>query len=244
MSILFSHGKNNLFISIMRSLNNFIAPPRCEICEKLLELENNKFEFLCQKCFDSIPLAPQPDKVYNRLISNFDKDDLYINGAISLFSIKENHDYMNAIYSLKYKGFSRIGSELGKELGRFMKLYHKTNYDAIVPVPIHHARKRERGYNQSEFIAKGISDVIDCPVKMDIIKRKKYTKTQTLLSKIERRTNVEKAIAPFKKNTKLSGGSYLLVDDVLTTGSTLNSCAKILLSIGAKNVEVATLVFA
>jgi ComF family protein len=244
MSISFSHRKKNPFVWIINSLNNFIAPPRCEICQSYLDLDNNKYEFICQKCFDLIPLAPQPDVIYNRLISNFDKDDLYINGAVSLFSMKENHNYMKAIYSLKYSGFSRIGSELGKELGRLIKFYNKINFDALVPVPIHHARKRERGYNQSEYIAKGISEIIGCPVKTDIIKRKKYTQTQTLLSKTQRRTNVANAIVPYNKNMKLNGGSFLLIDDVLTTGSTLNSCAKILLSLGAKNVEVATLVYA
>lgn len=244
MSLSFSNRKKNPFFWIISSLNNFIAPPRCEICETQLDLENNKFEFICQKCYDSIPLAPEPNVIYNRLISNFDKDDLYINGAISLFSIKENHNYMNTIYSLKYFGFSRIGIELGKELGRLIKLHNKTNFDAIIPVPIHHARKRERGYNQSEFISKGISDVLGFPVKTNVIIRKRYTQTQTVLSKIERKINVANSIAPFKKNIKLPGGSYLLVDDVLTTGATLNSCAKILLSLGAKNVEVATLVYA
>lgn len=238
------HKKSNLLLRIISSINDFIAPQYCEICEEIIDYDSTRYEFICQKCFDNIPLAPEPETIYNRLVCNFEKDDLYINGAISLFSMKEDHDFMKAIYSLKYKGFSRIGTELGKELGRLMKIYGRTNYDAIVPVPIHHARKRERGYNQSEFIAKGISEITGISINTKIIKRKRYTQTQTVLSKSQRKINVEKAISPFKNNIKISGGSYLLVDDVLTTGSTLNSCAKILLSLGAKNVEVATLVYA
>jgi len=226
------------------SVNDFIAPRRCEICETLIDTQTNRFEYICQKCFDSIPLAPDPVVIYNRLISNFEKDELFINGAISLFSMKEDTDYMRAIYSLKYAGFSRIGTEFGKELGKLLKKYAKVNFDAIVPVPIHHARRRERGYNQSEFIAKGVSSTIGIPVNFKMIKRRMYTQTQTVLSKAERRNNIRNAISSYNKDMILQGGNYLLVDDVLTTGSTLNVCAEALLSIGAKNVEVATLVYA
>lgn len=229
---------------IFSSINNFIAPQYCEICRTLIDKENNPFEFICQKCIDTIPLAPEPDVIYNRLVKGFDKDELCISGAVSLFAIKEDHDYMNAIYSLKYYGFSRIGLELGKELGRLLKKYNKINFDALVPVPIHHARERERGYNQSEFIAKGIGEITGIPVNNKNIKRKKYTQTQTVLSKEARRSNIQNAIIPYYRNLNLKGGKYLLVDDVLTTGSTLNACAYALLSMGAKKVEAATLVYA
>ncbi|MFH1050403.1 MAG: phosphoribosyltransferase family protein [bacterium] len=245
---MFKSGNNKVRINplnwMANTINDFLAPPHCEICKTLTYPENNRFEFICQKCYDSIPLAPEPDVIFNRLIQGFDKDDLFISGAVSLFSIKEDHDYMNAIYSMKYFGFSRIGTELGKELGRLLKYQGKTNFDALVPVPIHHARRRERGYNQSEFIAKGVSNITGIPVNTKIIKRKKYTQTQTVLSKTERRNNIRNAITAYRKETKLDGGSYLLIDDVLTTGSTLNVCAEVLLFIGAKNVEVATLVYA
>ena len=231
-------------IRIFGSINNFIAPKYCEICRSPIEKDNNPFEFICQRCFDSMPLAPEPDVIFNRLVQGFDKDELCISGAVSLFAMKEDHDYMNAIYSMKYYGFSRIGAELGKKLGRLLKQYKKINFDALIPVPIHHARKRERGYNQSEFIAKGINEVIGIPVNKKVIKRKKYTQTQTALSKEERRTNIQNTIIPYYRNLKLKGGNYLLVDDVLTTGSTLNECANTLLLMGAKKVEVATLVYA
>ncbi len=234
----------DFFRWILNSVNDFIAPRHCEICKTYIDTDVNKFKYICHKCYDSIPLAPEPDIIFNRLINNFDRDDLAISGATSLFSMKEDHDYMNLIYSLKYKGFSRVGIELGKELGRMLQYYNKTNFDAIVPVPIHHARRRERGYNQSEFIAIGISSFTGIPVNTKIIKRRKYTQTQTVLSKDERRTNVEKAITSYKKDTRLDGGNFLLVDDVLTTGSTLNACASTLLLLGARNVEVATLVYA
>jgi len=239
-------NKNFLFPFkwFLNSINDFIAPSYCEICKSYIDKKTNNFEFICQKCYDKIPLAPEPDVIFNRLVSNFEKDDLSISAAVSLFSIKEKHDYMNAIYSMKYTGFSKIGMELGKELGRLLKYYGKTNFDSLIPVPIHHARHRERGYNQSEFIAKGIREILGIPINNKIIKRRKYTQTQTVLSKAERRKNVENAIVAYNKNTKLNGGNYLLVDDVLTTGSTLNSCANVLLLLGAKNVEVATLVYA
>ncbi|MFC2130510.1 ComF family protein [Bacteroidota bacterium] len=237
-------SKSYYFIkNLIDSLTDFIAPRYCEICRTYLDANKSRFKFICDKCFDSIPLAPEPEIIFNRFISNFDKDDLAVSDAVSLLSIKEDHDYMNPVYSLKYLGFSGIGTELGRELGRLLEYYNKTDFDALIPVPIHHARHRERGYNQAQFIAKGISDIIKIPVQNKLIKRYRYTQTQTVLSKEERRKNVENAIAPYDKNSDLNGKNYLVIDDVLTTGSTLNACANSLLMLGAKRVEAATIVY-
>jgi ComF family protein len=232
-----------IFKKLVNSINNLVAPRYCEVCKELID-DDNKYEFICQKCFDKIPLAPEPDEIFNRLVNNFPSDDLAISNAYSLFSIKEDHDYMNIIYSFKYTGFSRIGKELGRELAHIISLYSKNDYDAIVPVPIHHARMRERGFNQSEYIARGIASELQIPVANNLIKRKQYTQTQTKLSRTERKTNILKAIDVYKKGNILKGKKYLLVDDVLTTGSTLNVCAETLLIAGALRVDVATLVFA
>jgi ComF family protein len=233
-----------LFSNYLKFIKDFIAPPVCEICGETLQDKNRKFEFICNKCYDALPLAEEPDEIYNKLMSRYGKEDIAVSSAVSLFSIKENNDYIKPIYSLKYYGFTRIGTELGKELGRLLKFYNKTDYDYIVPVPIHHARLRERGYNQSEFIANGISSFINVPVNTELIKRKRYTQTQTVLSKEERRKNIEKAIVPYKDGLLVDDLKLLIVDDVLTTGSTMNVCAKTLLKMGAKNVEAASIVHA
>lgn len=221
--------------------SDFLAPRNCLVCDEYLENKPRRFEFICDRCFDNIPLAPEPYIIYNKFINNFEQDDIAVSNAISLFSIKENHNYMKLIYALKYNGFFRIGEELGKELAVLLKQYVKTDYNAIIPVPIHKARFRERGYNQSEYIAKGIRKIINVEINTSILKRSVYTGTQTVLDKYERLHNVKDA---FKINSRINikSKTFLLVDDVLTTGSTVNACAYSLLEAGAKSVDVATLV--
>ncbi|MGA2296530.1 MAG: ComF family protein [FCB group bacterium] len=229
---------------LLTSFSEFVAPRHCIVCNEYLGVSERRFEFFCDKCFDSIPLAPEPDYILNRLVSYYSQDELAISEAVSLMSVSSKSDFMELIYSLKYYGFSKIGIELGRELGRRLIIYGKGKYDIVVPVPIHTARMRERGYNQSEFIARGISSVIESKVANKVIKRVKYTQTQTQLSSAQRRKNVENVFEPYHKNLYINGQNILLIDDVLTTGSTLNCCAKLLLEMGACNVDVATVAYA
>jgi competence protein ComFC len=243
----FSITKSQLFQLynfIIHNLLEFIAPEHCMVCEKQIEANKSSVRNLCKKCYDSMPYAPEPDIIYNKFISNFPADELAVSKAFSLISLNENSNYMKLIYHLKYFGISKLGIDLGRELGSILKYYNAIDYDYIIPVPIHKARRRERGYNQSENIALGISKTLDLSTNFNAIIRNKYTQTQTLLSKSERMQNV-KNIFSFGTDCKsLKMKNILLVDDVLTTGSTLNNCALTLLEAGARRVDVATLLFA
>jgi len=218
-----------------------MAPRRCEVCGLPLENQIRQYEFICQKCSDLLPAAPSSDTILNRFITNFPKDLVSISNFYSLFSFNEDKDYIKIIYSLKYAGFKRVGTEFGKELGKLILEKSGTDYSAIIPIPIHHARMRERGFNQSDVIAAGISTIINIPVNNKIIRRSKYTKTQTLLTKAERKTNVNDVFVPFNNHINIKGKYFLLIDDVLTTGSTINSCGNVLLEMGAKRIDCATL---
>jgi ComF family protein len=220
---------------------DFIAPRRCEICNVELGSTTRKFEFFCDECIRKLPPPPDSMTIMERLNYYYKSDEPVITNAYSLFVSTEHTPFMEMIYSLKYRGFSRIGIELGRELGRIVSMKENTAYDAIVPVPIHHARMRERGFNQSEKIAKGVSEIIGVPVDEKIIKRSRYTQTQTQLSAEERKKNVADVFVPFKKSEKLNGENLLLIDDVFTTGSTLFYCASKLKEIGAGWIDTATL---
>jgi ComF family protein len=189
-----------------------------------------------------MPSSISVDLVFNRFIENFQPDDIAINNAYGLFFVREDADYLKIIHGLKYNGFRRIGKEFGKELGNKLVKEVSLLYDGIVPVPIHHARLRERGFNQSEIIAESISEVLNVPV-VKPIKRRIYTPTQTQLSKSERKVNLIDAIVPADNSMKLTG-NFLLIDDVLTTGSTINECATIMLQMGAIRVDCAVLAVA
>lgn len=229
-------GMKTFFYSPLDTL----APKHCLVCEKYI-INRTNINLICDDCYFNIPLAPSADIIFNRLSDNFPPDELALSYAISLFRVAHDSDYMKVIHSIKYYGFSKVGYELGVEMGKVIMNNINYHYDWIVPVPIHSARLRERGFNQAEIISRGINKVINSEVNNRIIKRIKYTTTQTLLSGEERKSNVRNVFSGFSKKTKLQNDVVLLVDDVLTTGSTINECAKTLLNLGAKKVDVATL---
>ncbi|MCL5991744.1 MAG: ComF family protein [Bacteroidetes bacterium] len=223
-------------------LIDFASPRRCEVCGVYLGESERQHEFICEECFNKFPL-PIPSELVLERIDKYYHGEKLIANAYSLFPASEKSDIMDLIYSLKYRGFSRIGKELGFELGKLIKNNSDKNYDYIVPVPIHHARLRERGFNQSELISNGIAKALNIPTGFKIIKRARYTQTQTQLSARERKKNVEDVFVPKNVQINLSGKNILLVDDVFTTGSTLYHCAKCLKEMGASQIETATLVF-
>ncbi len=229
---------------IINAIGDFIAPAHCQVCGKKTGDDNRDIEFLCLACTDAMPFAPNPDEIFSNLIETFPKDGLYLSKAASLLSLAEEDGYDNLIYNLKYQGIHKIGVGLGIMLGRRLKILHFDNFDYIVPVPIHHARERERGYNQSLYIAMGVSQALGIDYPKDIIRRKRYTQTQTKLNARDRMNNISDSIGPGKGSAEIINKSVLLVDDVLTTGSTLNACAGALLEIGASRVEAATLAVA
>ncbi len=228
--------------TIYSNLLDFIAPGRCEICNSYLGHTKRNFEFICDECAGKLPPPPDNLTIMERLSKFYDNDNSIINNTYCLFVCDEQTGFMELIYSLKYRGFSRIGIEFGRELGRIISEKANTNYSSLVPVPIHHARMRERGFNQSEKIAIGISEKLRVPVDNKIIRRSRYTRTQTQLSAEERRKNVSEVFVPFRKSKKLNGDYLLLIDDVFTTGSTLYNCALKLREMGAARVDTATLV--
>lgn len=232
-----------MFRELIRSFVDVLSPPHCVVCGSFLETNKTYFNNICGKCFLGFPMAPEPSAILNNIAKNFNYDDLTISNCYSLFSVNEKFEYIELIHCIKYEGFTKLGFRLGKELGLIVKNMKDIEYDAIIPVPLHKARKRERGFNQAEIISNGMSEILNLQINNKILKRKYYTQTQTLLSKSDRLTNVQKVFS-LNKNQDIKNKKLLLVDDVLTTGSTLNSCASLLLENGAKRIDVATLAVA
>mgnify|MGYP001350190580 CR=1 FL=1 len=226
---------------LRKSLLNLLAPQIRLVCEGALGINPAPSRFICQKCLDAMPLAPATEQITNKFYSNFHKKLIHINKAACLLDLKSDFQYINIVYSLKYSRFPDVGIEFGKMLGRILKINKMIDYDAIIPVPIHPARRRERGFNQSEYVAKGISEVLRLPVETNILKRNRYTTSQTLLGSNERKSNVSNAFQISEKTSKITDKSFLLCDDVLTTGSTLVYCAQSLHRAGANRIDVAAI---
>jgi ComF family protein len=148
------------------------------------------------------------------------------------------------IHNLKYKGIREIGLEAGRIYGLSLKASGFTDdIDIIMPVPLHPAKKKIRGFNQSETISMGIADTTHLPVDIKSLARTMISATQTKRSRYERWTNVE-GIFQVLDPQSVVGKHVLLVDDVITTGSTIESCANELLKVKGVRVSVVALAYA
>lgn len=150
----------------------------------------------------------------------------------------------NLIHNMKYKGIKEIGFELGRIFGLSLKTSGFTDgIDMIIPVPLHPAKKRSRGFNQSEVISEGLAAATGLQVNKTAVERAIASSTQTKRSRYERWVNVE-GIFIVKDPDSLKGKHVLLIDDVITTGSTMESCVNELLKTDGVRVSVASLAFA
>jgi len=147
------------------------------------------------------------------------------------------------IHQLKYKGVKEIGPELGRIYASTLKSSgFLDDIDIIIPIPLHPSKKRQRGFNQSDLISQGISDVSGIRVDTKLLVRKTVTKTQTRKSRFDRWTNVQD-IFRVTDEKRLKDLHILLVDDVITTGATIEACANEILKAENTKVTVAALAF-
>jgi ComF family protein len=220
----------NLYKAILSFLD-FILPRFCASCNKKLELNE---KVICEECLYSIQIAKE-ERIQNEYDRKFAKDKI-ISGFYSHFIFEKDKALQHVIHSLKYEKRFQNGIYLGEIIGKEMKQrMNEWMIDCMIPIPLHSVKKAERGYNQSFYIAKGISKVTGIPVKNNFIKRIKNTESQTTMTLIERKENVDGAFSISKKE-KVVGKNILLVDDVITTGATTSECGKILIENSASRV--------
>ena len=210
-------------------LFDFFLPRFCPGCKKKLTIEDKP---VCNECVASILLTNE--KLFEREFNRKFSSTKVIKDFYSKFVFENNKELQHIIHSLKYDKKFRVGIYLGELLGKGLRELN-WQIDLILPIPIHHLKKAERGYNQSDFIAKGLSKSLKAPGSSNTVKRIRYTETQTDLNLNERAENVVNAFK-LKKPKKVKGKNILLVDDVITTGATILECGKILVSSGAKTV--------
>lgn len=214
-------------------------PKYCEACNVPL-LKNEKT--LCANCLYEIPKTKfheQEDNVLNRMFYGISN----IKYSSAFFYFKKGSKFRILIHKLKYAGNQELGIELGRMTGREIIGSFYDEIDVIIPVPLHPAKKRIRGYNQSEMIGIGLSEILEKEMRTDILIRHIYTETQTKKTPEERRKNVNSAFKVIKAEP-ITCKHILLVDDVVTTGSTLVACADELLKIKGVTVSVVAVAFA
>ncbi len=170
-------------------------------------------------------------------------EERFINSGIvdeffPLYYFEKNGVFQTLAHNLKYEEVKEFGKLLGVKLGRKL-LNDALQLDAIIPVPLNKQKFRERGYNQAEVIAGGISTVLNAPVETSVVQRIKYTQTQTKLNAEQRKENVEDAFS-IAHSGKAKNKKFLIVDDVITTGATIQELSKILKHNGAAKTYIAS----
>jgi ComF family protein len=219
-------------LNLINSFIDFIYPPSCISCNKLVQNRNQK---ICKECWKSITPITKDHFLYQTTRSKILSEGS-VSELISCYVFENEGPFQHIIHALKYQEFTSFGIELGKNIGNTLLEWNQ-EIDVIIPVPLHAIKFRERGYNQSEFIARGIASIICKPVAIDVLSRNRYTKTQTQLNIEERKVNMQNAFELLSASRqKISGKRCLIVDDIITTGATINSCAKEILNAGAKKI--------
>lgn len=210
---------------MLKDFINLIYPKVCSGCKTVL-LKNETL--ICTTCLSSLPKLDYYKHSSNPVEKLF-WGKIEINMAFSAYKFSKGSIIQQLIHSLKYEGKTDVGIILGVELGKSILSITETNnhFDVIIPVPLHKKRLKERTYNQSLFIAKGISKVINVNIDESILSRENLGSSQTKKTKFSRWLNVAE---DFKVNKEkdLKNKNILLVDDVITTGSTLVACGQAL----------------
>lgn len=216
-----------------------LAPALCPGCDALLDPEERLW---CRKCRSTVDPAPLPSEIIASLYERFDCAALALSGVAALMRYDEGSLARRLLHSVKYQGATTLGVELGKTLARYLGLFPALfdRIDVIVPVPVHPARRRERGYNQAQCIAAGLlAEGVGCEI-IAALQRVRHGRSQTSLGAAARQTNIAGAFTAASTARRIVNQSVLLCDDVLTTGATLNTCAELLLAMGATRVVAAT----
>lgn len=164
--------------------------------------------------------------------------------ACSIYYFSKDSLLQSLLHQLKYRAHHSLGPCLGKEMGKLLARSDRfLPVDGILPVPLHPSREKQRGYNQAGLLAEGIGHATNTPLFTDMLHRTTATSTQTKKNRLQRWENIQDKFI-CSNNATVRGKHLLLVDDVITTGATLESCGQCLLAAGAASIRIATLAYA
>lgn len=220
--------------SIFHSFVDLLYPRLCTVCGRCLRRGE---VFLCSGCLVDFPFSDAAftsgDEILNRIEGVSRPEKFH-----SLFYYDKYSNYRHLVTAVKYHSRQELGVYLGRMLGRHMA--GETDADCIIPVPLHKHRERQRGFNQSLQIAKGVAEVLEIEVLNEVIFRTRDNVSQTGKSVEERQKNVAD-IFTLKNPQQIEGRHVLVIDDVITTGATISSCLKVLAQVDGVRFSLACL---
>ncbi len=224
-------------IKLFQDLLYLFYPDICLCCGNSLVKQE---ELICTNCLIHLPKTNYhlyEDNPVNRLFYG----RIPLHSTASYLHYSKKGRVQRLIHQLKYKGERDVGLFLGRHYGHELRqsdLFR--NCSCVIPVPLHESKLRKRGYNQSEFIARGLSQSMGIPIVSDNLYRKEFTQTQTRKSKFDRWRNVED-IFQLADPDSLKNKHVLLVDDVITTGATIEACVCCMETVSNIKVSVVSL---
>lgn len=209
------------FVEWKEDILHLIFPSRCLICDKeLVQIEDE----ICLFCRDELKVTNYEN--YQEA-TNLDKlfwGRVPLESTFALLYFEKEGGTQQILHNIKYKGKQELAKEMGKLIGEKLRDNSKyTSIDAFVPVPLHVKKMHLRGYNQSELLAKGAEEISQIPVNTDFLKRVVHSESQTKKGRFMRWDNIETA---FQVDQKATFKHIALIDDVITTGSTIESCVR------------------
>ncbi|MDG5799509.1 phosphoribosyltransferase family protein [Marinilabiliaceae bacterium ANBcel2] len=231
-----------LITILKRSIIDFTALFFPSVCKKCYTALNKKELYLCRRCLTSLPYS-RYEQFYSNPVNKTFWGRTKIEFASSIFLFRQNETVQNLIYRLKYKNDPQCGIFLGEIAGHIYinsTIFKKA--DIIIPVPLHPSKEKDRGYNQCAKIAQGISKVTGIPVENNLLQRVAPAHSQTSKHKYDRWLNCEESFR-VNNNNEIKDKKVLLIDDVITTGATLEACCNKLNNLKNINLYILTIAY-
>ncbi len=224
---------------IKESILQMVFPHVCSGCgSDLLNIESS----LCMRCIHTLP-ETNFEKHAGNPVEKIFWGRLKLESAAATYYFTKESMVQHLMHQFKYKSNKDLCLQMGRMMAHNLKLSDRFRVDALIPLPLFPGKEKRRGYNQATLLCEGIAEIIKVPVLTDVIIRPEHTETQTKKGRVERWKNMDGKFFIIKPD-KISGKHLLLVDDVVTTGATLDACGTELLKAGNVKLSIATLCFA
>lgn len=249
MRVTFLNSIGESVQTLAADLIRFVYPPECLICEEIIAAGS---PYYCEKCRETATYLPKPlcfackseiDDIRRGCPNcrSYNPSPISLLWAVGVF----DQFHRPIVHGIKYSGLDPLGTEMGGTLAtdRIEATEYIPEIDAVIPIPLHWSRSMSRGFNQSEIIARPIADQLGARLEGNVLKRVRRTSDQTGLNADQRRENMRKAFEVIDAN-RVHSKRVLLVDDVTTTGATLEEAATELRLAGCRNVYAAVIALA
>ncbi len=219
---------------VFNSILDIFYPRTCTICDQDL---NHKENYYCLPCLHELPFLDRHPGALEQVQKIF-WGRVDIERVYTLLNYQNKNNTQKILHEMKYRSKTKLTKHMGRLLAKSIPDNHEIDF--MIPVPLHPKKERIRGYNQSLILAEGLREKTNIPILNNVIKRTASNRSQTQFSKYDRWQNVNTIFSP-DRTDQIENKHILIVDDVLTTGATLEACATVLKNISQCKISITTL---